>query len=75
MKALCVALLQLVGGVFILTAFLQWLTYAYPDINPFAPGAILMPGMLSPLFNWILVCLLGSTGLVLIGFASSWRRQ
>ncbi|CDX55590.1 exported hypothetical protein [Mesorhizobium plurifarium] len=75
MKALCVAALQVVGGAFIAVAFLQWATYEYPAINPFAPGAILAPGMLSQLFNWILVCLLGTTGLVLIGFAQSWRRQ
>lgn len=75
MKALSVALLQLVGGSLIAAAFLQWVTYEYPDINLFAPGAIFSPGMLSQPFNWILVCLLGTTGVVLIGFARSWRQR
>lgn len=75
MKALCAACLQLVGGALVLAAILQWATYEYPDINAFAPGAIFAPGMLSQLFNWILVCFLGTTGVVLIGFARSWREQ
>ncbi|PBB16544.1 hypothetical protein [Mesorhizobium sp. WSM4313] len=75
MKALCIAGLRLVGGVLIVAAVLQWATFDYPDINPFAPGAILAAGMLSQLFNWILVCLLGTTGVVLIGFGRSWRQQ
>lgn len=75
MKALSVALLQLVGGSLIAAAFLQWVTYEYPDINPLAPAAIFAPGMLSQPFNWILVCLLGTTGVVLIGFARSWRQR
>lgn len=75
MKGLCGACLQLVGGALVVAAIVQWATYEYPDINPFAPGAILAPGMLSQLFNWVLVCLLGTTGLVAIGFACSWREQ
>ncbi|RWB91155.1 MAG: hypothetical protein EOQ52_06935 [Mesorhizobium sp.] len=75
MKAACIAVLQLVGGVFIVAAFLQWATFEYPDINPFGPGAIFATGMLSQLFNWILVCLLGTTGVLLIGFARRWSQQ
>lgn len=75
MKAAIVTMLQLGGGVFIVVAVLQWATYEYPDINPFAPGPIFAPGMLSQPFNWMLVCLLGTTGVVLIGFARSWRQQ
>ncbi len=52
MKALCAACLQVVGGVFLVVALLQWVTYEYPDINPFRPGAIFAPGMLSQLFNF-----------------------
>ncbi|WP_027170506.1 hypothetical protein [Mesorhizobium sp. WSM3224] len=75
MKALCAACLQVVGGAFLVVALLQWVTYEYPDLNPFMPGAIFAPGMLSQLFNWIFVCLLGTTGAVLIGFARSWQQQ
>jgi len=40
--------------LFLVAAFLQWITYEYPDVNPFAFGAIFPPGMLSQLFNWTL---------------------
>lgn len=75
MKSLCVAVLKLVGGLFLVAAFLQWIAYDYPDVNPYAFGAIFAPGMLSQLFNWILVCLLGTIGAVLIGFARSWAQK
>ena len=75
MKTVSTIGLRLAGGGFLLAAFLQWLTFDYPDTNPFAPGAIFAPGMLSQLFNWIFVCLLGTTGIVLIGLARSWGQK
>lgn len=75
MKAVSVVVLQVLGGLFVIAAFLQWITFDYPDVNPFAPGAIFAPGMLSQLFNWILVCFLGTIGVLLISFARSWRQK
>ena len=43
-------------------AFFQWLTFDYPDINPFYPGAILMPGVMSTILNWLFVCILLTIG-------------
>jgi len=43
-------------------AFLQWLTFDYPDINPFWPGAIFVPGVLSQVLNWLIICILAAVG-------------
>lgn len=51
------------GALLICLAFLQWITFDYPDVNPFWPGAIFVPGMLSQVLNWIVVCVIGATGL------------
>ncbi len=62
MKALLRWAAQLTGVLFMAAAFLQWLTFDYPDINPFWPGATLAPGMLSQVFNWAVVCVLAAIG-------------
>ena len=53
---------KIIGIGFMLLAFLQWITFDYPDVNPFRPGAIFAPGMISQIFNWFFVCILGTIG-------------
>jgi len=53
---------KIIGIGFLLLAFIQWLTFGYPDVNPFWPGAIFAPGLISQFFNWIFVCILGAIG-------------
>ncbi len=51
------------AGIFLMAlAFFQWITFEYPNVNPFGPGAIFAPGMVSQILNWLLVCILGSIG-------------
>ena len=54
-----------IGILFIVLAILQWVSFDYPDVNPFIPGAIFAPGMLSQLVNFAIVVGLASIG---IGF-------
>lgn len=51
-----------IGCLFFVMAFLQWITFEYPDVNPYAVGAIFAPGMLSQMLNWGFVCILGAIG-------------
>jgi len=51
-----------IGVVIMLLAFLQWITFDYPDVNPFWPGAIFAPGTLSQILNWLVVCVIGAIG-------------
>lgn len=62
MKIILIGLSKLVGVVLMVLAFLQWVTFDYPDLNPFWPGAIFNPGMLFQFFNWLIVCILGASG-------------
>ncbi|PWJ84377.1 hypothetical protein C8D77_13311 [Mesorhizobium loti] len=75
MKSIVNVVLQIVGGLFILAAFLQWITFDYPDVSPYIPFAIFAPGMMSQMINWIFVCLLGTIGFVMIGFARREKRN
>jgi len=59
-----------IGVVLIAAAFIQWITFDYPDINPFWPGAIFVPGMLSQVLNWLIVCILATIGW---GFFTLWQ--
>ena len=34
-------------------AILQWITFDYPDVNPFWPGAMFAPGIASQVLNWL----------------------
>ena len=61
-KAILSTATCVVGALLMVLAFVQWITFDYPDANPFWPGAILAPGMLSQILNWGLVCLLGASG-------------
>lgn len=69
-KGIMVILSKIVGIVFMLLAFIQWITFDYPDVNPFWPGAIFAPGMISQFFNWIIVCVLATIGW---GFFTQWK--
>ena len=61
-----------VAGVLLMAvAFLQWITFSYPDVNPFWPGAIFVPGMLSQVLNWVVVAVLGTAGWGLFTFGHS----
>lgn len=51
-----------IGVVLMAAAFIQWLTFDYPDVNPFWPGAIFVPGVLSQVLNWLIVCILATVG-------------
>lgn len=53
---------KVVGALFMVAALLQWLTFDYPNVNPFFPGAIFAAGMLSQVLNWVLVCILATIG-------------
>lgn len=75
MNAIVNFVLRIVGGLFLLAAFLQWITYDYPDVSPFVPGPIFAPGMISQMFNWLFVVFLGTVGCVMIGFARRARQK
>ena len=62
MKALLRAIARIIGIAFMVAAFLQWITFDYPDVNPFWPGAIFAPGMLAQVLNWLIVCILATIG-------------
>ena len=68
MKPILHVLARIIGAAFMVAAFLQWLTFDYPDVNPFRPGAIFAPGMLSQVLNWLLVCVLAIVGWGLFTF-------
>jgi len=53
---------KIIGIGFMILALLQWITFDYPDVNPFWPGSIFASGMITQFFNWILVCILGAIG-------------
>lgn len=55
---------RVIGVVIMAAAFLQWITFDYPDFNPFWPGAIFVPGVLSQVLNWLIVCVLAVIGWV-----------
>ena len=51
-----------VGSIVLLLAFIQWITYDYPDMNPFWPGLFFDPATVSQVINWGVVAVLGATG-------------
>ena len=55
--------------VFLTAAVLQWLTFEYPDINPFS-ASIFTPGAISQVLNWVIVVVLATIGW---GFFTLWR--
>ncbi len=62
MKKMLRMIAKVAGIAVMALAFLQWLTFDYPDVNPFWPGAIFVPGMVSQFINYILVTVIGSIG-------------
>lgn len=62
LRIVLIVISKLAGAILILLAFLQWITFDYPDVNPFWPGAIFVPGMLSQVLNWGIVVVLGAAG-------------
>lgn len=50
-----------IGILFLIAAFLQWITFSYPMANDWWPIG-LIPGMFSQFLNWIIVCLLATAG-------------
>ena len=64
------------GVILMVLAFLQWITYSYPEINitSFGGGGILAVGLIESIglfVNWLLVCVLGASGWGLF----SWARK
>ncbi len=62
MKTILSQVAKMVGILFMLLAFIQWITFDYPDVNPFWSGAILVPGIASQFLNWIIVSIAGGIG-------------
>lgn len=62
MKTMLRLVARVIGVTLMAAAFLQWLSFDYPDVNPFWPGAIFAPRMLSQVANWLLVCVLATVG-------------
>jgi hypothetical protein len=53
---------RIVGVIFLAAALLQWLTFDYPDMNPFGGVTIFTPGAISQVFNWVFVVVLATIG-------------
>jgi len=70
LKKIMKMLSKIIGIIFMLLAFTQWIAFDYPDVNPFWPGAIFAPGMISQFFNWLIVCVLATIGW---GFFTLWK--
>ena len=62
---------KILGILIMAAAFLQWITFDYPDVNPFWPGAIFVPGVASQFLNWIIVSIIGSAGYALFFYGKS----
>ena len=62
MNAMLKLFSKTIGVLLMAAAFLQWATFSYPEVNPFWPGAIFVPGMLSQVLNWVVVAVLGAAG-------------
>ena len=62
MRTLLRLVARAIGVVFMAAAFLQWLTFDYPDVNPFGGVTIFTPGIISQVLNWVLVCVLAVIG-------------
>lgn len=62
MKAMLRMLARAIGAGFLALAVWQWISFDYPDINPFKFGAIFAPGAISQVLNWLIVCVLGTIG-------------
>lgn len=71
MKAILSQVAKMIGILFMLLAFLQWLTFDYPDVNPFWPGAIFSLGMVSQFLNWIIVSIVGGIGWAIFTYGKS----
>ena len=65
MNNILAILARTTGVAFLALAFFQWLTFDYPNVNPFFPGAILAPGMLSQVFNSMLVGAIAAAGILM----------
>ncbi|MDE3756780.1 hypothetical protein I7G60_01445 [Sinorhizobium meliloti] len=61
-----------IGILFIVAAVFQWVSFDYPDVNPFWPGAVFTAGTIGQVINWLIVCILAVIG---IGFWKSWKFQ
>ncbi len=51
-----------IGVMIMVFSFFQWITFDYPDINPFWHGAIWQTGIETEIINWIVVSLLSVVG-------------
>ncbi|WLQ14340.1 hypothetical protein O5O45_00095 [Hahella aquimaris] len=56
------AIAKAFGFLLMSLAFAQWITFDYPDVNPFLSWAIFAPGMLSQFVSGIVVCVIGASG-------------
>ena len=70
MKAI---ILKPIGFIFMVAAFLQWITFDYPNVSPWWPGAAFAPGMGAQVVNWGIVGVLGGVGVCCFKLGSSKR--
>ena len=53
---------RVIGTILIVAAIIQWITYDYPDVNPFSIGAGFAPGIFGQVVNWLLIAVLAGLG-------------
>ena len=58
-------ILRAIALIFFAIAFLQWITFTYPEVNPLYPGGLFTPGMLDNNINIVVVVALAGIGLLL----------
>lgn len=57
-----------VGGVIVLFAFAEWITFPYPDISPFRLLGVWSAGFLAPFTSmilWLKVVIIATPGVLL----------
>ena len=75
MKTMLIYIARILGVALMILAFLQWVTFEYPNVNPLWPGAILAPGMLAQVVNWLIVCVIGAAGWGLFSMGRTTKEQ
>ena len=59
MRLLWIAIAKVIGVLLMVAAFVVCISYDYPNVSPFAPGAVFAPSMIGQGLNW---CLLAAGG-------------
>lgn len=65
-----------IGMLLMISAFLQWITFEYPDASPFKFGFVFAEGLISQVINWVLVAIIGAIGWYLFSIGKTkWSEQ